>query len=268
MFTTAGDTGMAEDILLPFSITSGLATRFVGQRVILYPKLPSTMAVAKEEALRGAAEGTVVIAEEQTAGKGRMGRIWLSPKGCVALSIILYPERVYLHSLVMAASLAVVHTITAVTGLRSQIKWPNDVLINGRKVCGIIIESGVGDNSIDYAVVGIGINVNLKTADFAEIASMATSLSDELGGEVSRLNLIRRLLVEIEPLYLSAKSGDFVYQEWRDSLVTLGRKVCAKSGDAVYEGIAESVAKDGSLMLRTLDGSLTRISAGDVTLHD
>ncbi len=259
---------MVGDILSPFSITSGLATLFVGQRVILYPRLPSTMAVAKEEALRGAAEGTVVIAEEQTAGKGRMRRIWLSPKGCVALSIILYPERVYLPSLVMAASLAVVHTITAVTGLRSQIKWPNDVLINGRKVCGIIIESGVGDNSVDYAVVGIGINVNLRIADFAEIASMATSLSDELEGEVSRLSLIRRLLAEIEPLYLSAKSSDAVYQEWQDSLVTLGRPVNAKSGNDIYEGIAESVEKDGSLILRLRDGSLKRIVAGDVTLHD
>jgi BirA family biotin operon repressor/biotin-[acetyl-CoA-carboxylase] ligase len=268
MFAKVGDIGMEGDILSPFSITSDLATHFVGQRVILYPRLPSTMEVAKKEALRGAVDGTVVIAEEQTVGKGRMGRIWLSPKGCVALSIILYPKRGFLSSLVMVASLAVVHAITAVTGLQLQIKWPNDVLINGRKVCGIIIESGVGDNSIDYAVVGIGINVNLKTTDFIEIASVATSLSDELGREVSRLSLIRKLLVEIEPLYLSAKSGDAVYKEWRDSLVTLGRKVCVKSGDDVYEGIAESVDIDGSLILRSLDGSLTKISAGDVTLHD
>jgi BirA family biotin operon repressor/biotin-[acetyl-CoA-carboxylase] ligase len=266
MFAKVGDIGMEGDILSPFSITSDLATHFVGQRVILYPRLPSTMEVAREEALRGAAEGTVVIAEEQTAGKGRMGRIWLSPKGCVALSVILYPKRGLLPSLVMVASLAVVHAITAVTGLQSQIKWPNDVLINGRKVCGIIIESSAGDNGINYAVVGIGINVNLKTTEFTEIASVATSLSDELGREVSRLSLIKRLLVEIEPLYLSAKNSDAVYQEWRDSLVTLGRKVCARSGNDIYEGIAESVEKDGSLILRLRDGSLKRIVAGDVTL--
>jgi BirA family biotin operon repressor/biotin-[acetyl-CoA-carboxylase] ligase len=150
--------------------------------------------------------------------------------------------------------------------LQSQIKWPNDVLINGRKVCGIIIESSAGDNGINYAVVGIGINVNLKTTEFTEIASVATSLSDELGREVSRLSLIKRLLVEIEPLYLSAKNSDAVYQEWRDSLVTLGRKVCARSGNDIYEGIAESVEKDGSLILRLRDGSLKRIVAGDVTL--
>jgi BirA family biotin operon repressor/biotin-[acetyl-CoA-carboxylase] ligase len=253
MFAKVGDIGMEGDILSPFSITSDLATHFVGQRVILYPRLPSTMEVAREEALRGAAEGTVVIAEEQTAGKGRMGRIWLSPKGCVALSVILYPKRGLLPSLVMVASLAVVHAITAVTGLQSQIKC-------------IIIESSAGDNGINYAVVGIGINVNLKTTEFTEIASVATSLSDELGREVSRLSLIKRLLVEIEPLYLSAKNSDAVYQEWRDSLVTLGRKVCARSGNDIYEGIAESVEKDGSLILRLRDGSLKRIVAGDVTL--
>jgi BirA family biotin operon repressor/biotin-[acetyl-CoA-carboxylase] ligase len=259
---------MVGDVLSPVSVTSGLRTRFVGQRVIIYPRLPSTMAVAKEEALRGAVEGTVVIAEEQTAGKGRMRRIWLSPKGCVALSIILYPKKVYLPSLVMVASLAVVHAIAAVTGVQPKIKWPNDVIVNDKKVCGILIESGVGDNSKNYAVVGIGINVNLRTAGFTKIASMATSLSDELGREVSRLKLIKRLLAEIERLYLSAQSSEAVYQEWRDSLVTLGRKVCARSGDAVYEGVAESVARDGSLMLRRPDGRLISISAGDVTLHD
>jgi BirA family biotin operon repressor/biotin-[acetyl-CoA-carboxylase] ligase len=167
----------------------------------------------------------------------------------------------------MVASLAVVHTIESITGLRLRIKWPNDVLINGKKVCGILIESGMRDSSIAYAVIGIGINVNLKTANSTEISIPATSLSHELGREVSRLELVRRLLIEIEQLYLSVQSGDSVYQEWRDSLETLGKKVYARSGNKVYEGIAESVAKDGSLMLRRTDGSLIKLTAGDVTLH-
>ena len=249
------------------SVTRDLETHFIGQRVIYYSKIPSTMEVAKQEAQQGAAEGTVVIAGEQTAGKGRMKRVWLSPRGCVALSIILYPDIACLPSLIMVASLAVVHTIAVITGLRPQIKWPNDVLINGKKVCGILIESGVRDSSIDYAIIGIGINVNLKTTDFTEISLPTTSLSDELRRDVSRLEIIRRLLVEFEKLYLVVQSGETVYQEWRDSLNTLGKRVHARSGNKVYEGIAESVDEDGSLMLRCSDGKLKKFTSGDITLH-
>jgi BirA family biotin operon repressor/biotin-[acetyl-CoA-carboxylase] ligase len=257
---------MMEDSLSPASITNNLDTHFIGQRVIYYPRLTSTMDVAKREAQQGAAEGTIVVADEQTAGKGRLKRAWLSPEGNIALSIILYPSLPHLPSLIMLASLAVVHSIEAVTGLKSQVKWPNDVLINSRKVCGILIESDVQGNTVDYTIIGIGVNVNLRLSGFPEILSTATSLCDELGREVSRLSLIQRLLAEIERLYLSLPAGGSVYEEWRDRLVTLGKRVQVKSGKTMYEGIAESVASDGSLLLRQLDGSLTRIVAGDATL--
>ena len=258
---------MVEDNLSPTSITSNLGTHFIGQRVIYYPILTSTMEVTKQEAQLGAVEGTVVIADEQTAGRGRIKRVWLSPKGSIALSIILYPSVVNLPSLIMLASLAVVHSIEAVTGLRSQIKWPNDVLINGRKVCGILIESSVQANIVDYAVIGIGVNVNLRLSDFPEIPSTATSLSEELGRDVSRLKVIQQLLVEVERLYLALQAGGSIYEEWRDSLVTLGRRVRVKSGKTVYEGVAESVARDGSLLLRHSNGKLSKIVAGDATLR-
>ncbi len=254
--------------LSPASITNNLETRFVGQRVIYYPSLASTMEVAKQEARKGAAEGTVIIADEQTAGKGRIKRVWLSPKGSIALSVILYPSVAYLPSLIMLASLAVIHSIEAVTGLKSQVKWPNDVLINGKKVCGVLIESNVRGDIVDYAIIGIGVNVNLRLYDFPEIQPTATSLSDELGRDVSRLDVIRCLLVEIERLYLALLAGGSIYEEWRDSLVTLGRRVQVKSGKTIYEGIAESVARDGRLLLRHSDGSLFKIVAGDVTLSD
>ena len=252
----------------PASITDNLETRFIGQRVIYYPSLTSTMEVAKREAKRGVAEGTVVIADVQTAGKGRIKRIWLSPSGNIALSIILYPSVAYLSSLVMLASLAVIYSIETVTGLKLQLKWPNDVLINGKKVCGILIESDVSGNKVDYAIIGIGINVNLRPADFPELSLIITSLFNELGREVSRLAIIRHLLVEVERLYLALLSGESIYEQWRDRLVTLGRRVQVRWGKTVYEGIAESIAKDGSLLLRCPDGSLTRVVAGDVTLHD
>ena len=259
---------MEGNSLSPAAITNNLKTRFIGQRVIYYPSLASTMEVAKQEAQQGAAEGTIIIADEQTAGKGRMKRLWLSPEGSIALSVILYPDMVYLPSIVMLASLAVVHGIEAVTGLKAQVKWPNDVLVHGKKVCGILVESELRRNNVDYAILGIGVNVNLRLADFPEILPIATSLSDELGREVSRLELVRWLLVEIEQLYLALRGGESIYEEWRDRLVTLGRRVSAKWGTTSYEGIAESVDRDGSLLLRNLDGNLTRIVAGDVTLRD
>ena len=257
-----------ENSLSPASTTNNLKTRLVGQRVTYYPTLASTMDVARQEAQQRAAEGTVVIAGKQTAGKGRIKRTWLSPKGNLALSIILYPHVAHLPSLIMLASLALVHSIETVTGLKSQVKWPNDVLVNGRKMCGILIESQVRGNTVDYAIIGIGVNVNLKTADFPEISPTATSLSDELGREIPLLDIIQQVLVEIERLYLALLAGESIYEEWRNSLATLGKEIQVVSGETVYTGIAESVAKDGSLLLRHRDGSLTKIVAGDATLRD
>ena len=259
---------MVEDNLSAAVIAEGLRTRFVGQRVLYYPSVTSTMDVARKEARQGAAEGTVIVADEQTVGRGRLKRAWLSPRGSISLSIILYPGLDYLPSLIMLASLAVVRSVEAVAGLRAQIKWPNDVLINDRKVCGILIESDIRGDRVNYVLLGIGINVNLRLADFPDIQPIATSLSDELGRDVSRLSLIRCLLAEVERLYLALLDGGSLYQEWRDNLVTLGKKVRVKTPEAIYEGVAESVATDGGLLLRGLDGSLTKILAGDVTLRE
>ena len=260
--------GIIESSLSPASIKDNLETHFVGQRIIYYSSLTSTMETARQEAQQGAAEGTVIITDEQTAGRGRVRRIWLSPRGNIALSVILYPRVVYLPYLIMLASLAVVYSIASVTGLKPQLKWPNDVLVNGKKVCGILVESEVRGSRVGYAIIGIGVNVNLRLADFSELLPVGTSLSDEMGREISLVELIRCLLVELERLYLTLPSGGSIYQQWRDRLVTLGRRVEVRWGKAVYGGIAESVARDGSLLLRSSDGSLTKIVAGDVTLRD
>jgi BirA family biotin operon repressor/biotin-[acetyl-CoA-carboxylase] ligase len=253
--------------LSPEAITQDLETRFIGRRVIYYPSVTSTNELAKEEARRGAEGGTVVIAGEQTGGRGRLRRTWLSPEGSIALSLVLYPAVAQLPSLIMVASLAVARSIEAVTGLKPRLKWPNDVLVNDRKVSGILVESEVWGSSVDYAVIGIGVNVNFRVADFPEIPPTATSLSDELGRRVSLPGLARRLLVELEGCYLALLAGASFYEEWRDSLVTLGKEVVVESGGATQVGIAQSVARDGSLLLRHPDGSLSRIVAGEVTLR-
>jgi len=259
---------MVKDSLSPAAITDNLKTRFIGQKIVYYPRLTSTMDVARREAWQGAAEGTVVVADEQMAGKGRVKRVWLSPGGSIALSVILYPDTACLPDLVMLSSLAAARSIEAVTGLEAQIKWPNDILVNGKKVCGILLENDWRGKKAAYAIIGIGINVNFRLADFPGILPVATSLADETGREVSRLALVRALLTEMERLYLALPDGDSVYREWRARLVTLGRRVRVETGGVVLEGTAESAARDGSLLLRHPDGSSTQIVAGDVRLRD
>jgi BirA family transcriptional regulator, biotin operon repressor / biotin---[acetyl-CoA-carboxylase] ligase len=258
---------MPDDELSPESIIHGLNTRFIGQRVLYFPVLDSTMDAAKKEAQWGAEAGTVIITGEQLAGRGRLQRTWLSPGGSLAFSLILRPNIEYVCYMVMLASLAVSRGIETVTGLKCQIKWPNDVLIREKKVCGILIENDIRKNTLNYVVIGIGINVNMRLSEYPEIASFATSLSDQLGQEVPRLELVRQVLFNLDTLYLSMTQRDFILQEWKNRLSTLGQDVEIKQGNRVYRGIAESVSKDGSLLIRQKDGKSVRIIAGDIILR-
>ncbi len=256
------------DLISPERVTSGLATRFIGQKVVHFLRHGSTMEAARQAARQATPEGTAVIAEEQTAGKGRAKRTWLSPRGSIALSVVLYPDISQLPYLIMLASLAVARGIEAATGLETQLKWPNDVLIRGKKVCGILIENELKGDRVAWAVIGIGINVNIRMREFTQIADTATSLYDELGRELSRVEIVQRLFVELERLYLSLGDGEDIYREWRDRLITLGGRVQVSSDREVLEGIAEDVSRDGSLVLSLADGSIRHIVAGDVTLRD
>jgi len=259
---------MPPDDLSPSAITDNLATRFIGQRVVYYPRLSSTMDAARREAKNGAAAGTVVLAGEQTEGRGRVGRTWLAPQGNIALSVILRPEVSGLPYLIMVASLAVAGAIEAVAGIKTQIKWPNDVLVKGKKVGGILIENEVKGDRVDYAVIGIGINVALNPSEEPSIQFVATSLNAEAGREVPRVDVVRHLLTEMERLYRLLTDGEVIYRAWRERLVTLGKNITVKFGDSTLQGIAESVDKDGALVLRREDGSLMRIVAGDVTVRE
>ncbi len=256
---------MPESDIAPASILNNLTTEFIGRNILYYPTIPSTMDRAKEAAKEDAPEGTVVIAAEQTAGRGRLGRSWISPPGSISLSLILYPTREQLPRLNMMASLAVACTVEKVYGLKTEIKWPNDVLIRGKKVCGILIESALRGHSVDWAVIGIGINANLDVSSLTEFA--ATSLSAELGHEANSSNVIECLLTEMEQLYLALRRGEPLQQEWQNRLVTLGQMVQAKSSDSIQKGYAEAVDEDGCLLLRLADGSLSKIAAGEVTLR-
>ncbi len=259
---------MSENELSAAAISRNLPTRFKGRKVVYFPTLISTMDAGRQEARQGAPEGTAVFAGEQTVGKGRLKRTWVSPPGNIAVSVIFYPAISSLPYMIMIASLAVAHAIEVTTGLKPQIKWPNDVQLKGKKICGILIENEIKGNRVDYVNIGIGLNVNIKVADFPEIASFATSLSDELGRNIPLIEVARRLLIEIEKLYFLLPDGTSLYEEWKDKLVTLGKEVHVRWGEDIYRGVAESVAPDGSLLLRQPDGSLVKIVAGDVSLRE
>jgi BirA family transcriptional regulator, biotin operon repressor / biotin---[acetyl-CoA-carboxylase] ligase len=258
---------MANQDLSVSSLKQGLSTRLIGQNIIYFPSLPSTMEAARKEVQRAAVDGTVIIAGEQTAGRGRLKRTWFSPGGNIALSIILYPDAASLPYLIMIASLATTSAIESVTGLKAQIKWPNDILIKGRKTAGILIENEVKGGRIAYAIIGIGINTGLRPVEVSEIASTATSLETEMGKTVSREDIIVNLLAEFERLYLTLPDGTSIFKAWRDRLVTLGQNVTATWGKEVVRGIAESVDENGALVIRLADGSSTKVVAGDVTLR-
>jgi BirA family biotin operon repressor/biotin-[acetyl-CoA-carboxylase] ligase len=252
---------MVEDVSA--SIARDLKTSLIGRKIIYLPSVPSTMDFSQQEAQKGAAEGTVVIAGEQTEGRGRLKRKWLAPKGNIALSIILYPNIASLPYLIMIAAVAVVKSIEGVTGVKGQIKWPNDVLINGKKVSGILIENEVRGNKAAYSIVGIGINVGLSVGEYQEIADTAASLNKD----IDRIKLIRGLLEEFDNLYSQLTNGKAIYKAWRDRLVTLGKEVKATWSKQTIEGIAEDVDEDGALVIREENGKLTKVVAGDVTLR-
>ena len=258
---------MTTNDLLAESILKNLNTSFVGQNIIYYPQVTSTMDVAKEAANKGAVEGTAVIADEQVAGRGRLKRPWLSPAGSISLSLVLHPQLAHLSGLFMVASLAARSAIEKVTGLKADIKWPNDVLIKGRKVCGTLVENEIRNKAVRWAIIGMGMNVNLDMTQFPEIADFATSLWSESNGEVSRLEVIKSLLENVEHYYLALRRGQPIHKEWCDSLETLGKEVQVTSAGVVEKGIAESIDSDGCLLLRRPDGNLVRIVAGDVTLR-
>ncbi|MDP2743665.1 MAG: biotin--[acetyl-CoA-carboxylase] ligase [Dehalococcoidia bacterium] len=247
-----------------------LSTKLMGQHMLCYPSLPSTMDKAREEAEKGVPEGTVIAVDEQTAGRGRLERTWFSPRGSLSFSVVLRPpSEEHLPQLVMLASLAVVNAIESVTRLRPQIKWPNDVLINGKKVCGILIENIFRGKTLDFSLVGIGLNVNFSPAAMPEIASTATSLSAETGQEVNMLELLSQLLLEMESLYLVVKAGRKVYGPWLKRVETVGKEVSVKfsEGGAVEKGVVEAIDNEGGLILVCPDGRRIRVVAGDVTLQ-
>ncbi|MBM3933601.1 MAG: biotin--[acetyl-CoA-carboxylase] ligase [SAR202 cluster bacterium] len=249
-------------------LKSSLAGGLIGRRIVYEHTLGSTMDEARRLAEGVAEEGTVVIAEEQTKGRGRFDRTWHSPVGeNLIFSVVLRPTQWQLNYVNMAATLAVAQTSTDATGTPASIKWPNDVRIGGRKVCGILIETSIVNADIKYAVVGIGFNVNFDISSIPEIANTATSLYRETGRRWDRTDVLGRLLGYMDGYYAFVRSGKSITSDWSSRMDTLGQDIRVKWGEQVMEGKAVEVDDTGNLVLERHDGSRFTVYAGEVTLR-
>jgi BirA family biotin operon repressor/biotin-[acetyl-CoA-carboxylase] ligase len=256
-------------------IRAGLTTDLMGRNLVYLPEVGSTNDKTRELARAGAPEGTLVIADHQTAGRGRLGRRWEAPSGSGLLMSLLFRPALGPHQvqwLTMICGLAVVDAVESETGLQAALKWPNDVVVGGAKAGGILTEFELGgvqaDNQVDWAVVGIGLNVNLDPGQLrGDLLVPATSLSHVLGQQVARLPLLWALVEALEARYLALGRGHSPHQGWAARLVTLHRPVTVSTTERVLEGVAEGVDASGALLVRLADGGLETVVAGDVTLR-
>ena len=252
--------------LVAATLRGGLYTRLVGRRILFFQNLGSTMDEADRHGANRVADGTVVVAETQQASRGRFGRTWVSQPGNLYFSVVFYPTLQTLPLLSPLAGVAVVRAIAKTTGLQPRIKWPNDVLIDGKKVAGILVESVISGEEVHYAVLGIGVNVALDAEALGELSATATSLNAATAREVPREGLLRRLLQELDGLYLALRKGESPIEDWQGLLDTLGCRITASAGKESPTGMAESVDDLGNLLLRLDDGRLVTLTTGDVTL--
>ena len=260
------------DLLLPEEIRAGLSTQLLGSQIVHFYDTSSTNNEAKRLAADDAVEGTIVVSEAQTLGRGRLNRGWFSPPGGgVWVSVILrppFPPQEAPKCTLMAA-VATVEAIREASGLTCGIKWPNDILWQGRKLVGILTEMSAEMDAINFVVLGIGINVSLQESDFPEeLRNIGASVSMGAEREVSRVEVLQKLLERLEYWYDVVKKEGFepVLKAWRRESITLGQPVRVLAGEETYDGVAEELAEDGSLLVRTENG-LRRVLAGDVSLR-
>ncbi len=254
------------DRLEPGEIKAGLKTKLIGKNIQYLKETESTNLIARSIA-PSVEEGTVVIAESQTGGRGRLGRKWISPEGGIWLSIIIKPkiQLIYASRITLLAGVAVAKIIRSY-GLTARIKWPNDVLIDGKKICGILTEMEAEMDMIEYCVVGIGIDANVDTESFPEdYRESSTSLKKELGHEIVRVEFVQKLLLEFDQLYQKFLKDGFssILEEWRNMSETIGEWVKITTQSRTLYGEAIGVDSEGALIIETGDGRLEKIVAGN-----
>lgn len=263
------------DRLYAWEVQPKLSTEVIGRRYAYLERVASTNDAAKEQARSGAAEGLVVVAEEQSRGRGRRGRGWFSPFGLgIWMSILLRPT---LHpseapQAALVAALATAHGIEASTGLSTAVKWPNDVLIEGKKVSGILVEMEAELEALQYLVVGIGVNANLPRESLPpEARKSATSLGEAKGERIDRAQVTAAILTALEREYFRWIEEGFagVIERLRPKMISIGRRLRVLEAKRVWEGEGVDLAADGALLVRRAeDGHVVPVYAAEVTLRD
>jgi len=254
------------DRLVPFEVTRELNTKFIGKKIYYFDTVSSSMDVAWQLGIKGSSEGTVVIAETQTKGRGRLGRNWFSPKyKGIYLSLILRPKILPNQTplLTLMSAVSICEAIREKTGLTCQIKWPNDILIHHKKLGGILTELNAETDLSHFVVIGIGLNVN---NDKKTLLAGVTSLKEQKKEEVNRLDLLQEILRKIEENYFvfQKKGGKPIIDKWRDWSISLGRRVRVIFQKEHIEGQAIDIDIDGGLLVRNDSGLTQKVMAGDV----
>ena len=257
------------DKLLAQEISWRLNTKIVGQKILSYDTVDSTNTVAFSLAEKGASEGTTVFAEAQRKGKGRLGRNWVSPKsGGIYLSAVLrpqiHPDEASLITLLAAVSCA--KAIRKTCGLQALIKWPNDILVNNKKVCGILTVMQAQDNKVKFVILGIGINVNTPITKLPPGASSLRKEAEKGKARFSRLELARELLQQLDQEYLSFrhKGGTGIITQWKNFSALSGKRVKVIFQDKTIEGQAQDIDEQGALIVRLDSGFKQHLLTGDV----
>ncbi len=258
------------DILRQHEIKTRLKTRVIGKEIHIFSEISSTNTRAMEMALAKAQEGTVVIAEMQTGGKGRLGRKWISPKGNLYLSVILRPK-IPLHKaplITLMGAVVVASAIRKVCQVHAVIKWPNDLLISGKKVCGLLTEMSAEQDRIRHIVLGIGVDVNMDLEVMpADIRKSVTSLKSETRQKINRTVLLREILRDLDHWYrVILHDPDEVLKEWKKLNVTIGSWIAVSGAGEVLEGLAQGLDTEGRLLVKCDDGTIRTVAAGDVTI--
>lgn len=262
------------DSLLPYEIKENLNTSFVGGEIKFLEEVDSTNLYAKRMAEDGFPDGTVIIADEQLKGKGRLGREWVSPKGKgIWMTIMLKPGINPSHAakVTLLAACAVNKAISETCGIDTRIKWPNDIVCNGKKLCGILAEMGAELDEINYLIVGIGINVNIDKDEFPqELHSIATSIKIEKGMDISRKTLVVNILNNFEAYYKTfLKTGSIAgfIPEYKEKSAIIGKEVNIISSTQRFTGKVLDISAEGQLLVKLEDGTVKEIISGEVSIR-
>ncbi|MDK2992468.1 MAG: BirA family transcriptional regulator [Clostridiales bacterium] len=262
------------DVLWPDEISLGLDTSLIGREIVHFLSIGSTNDKAKELANNGCREGLIVVAEEQTGGRGRLGRRWVSPQyRGIWMSVVLRPDiqPIEAQKLTLLSALAVSNAIEDCIELKVGIKWPNDLVISGKKICGILTEMSAEVDKVNYVIIGIGINANISVEDIPdELKDKATSLAIELGYNVDRKNLFRHISRNIDELYTYFINGNQWHDlmvEYREKCINVGRRAVISQGDVSWEGMVTDIDDDGALIVLDGHGEKKRIISGDVSIR-